>query len=147
MPEFKIPQQLPKFSYRGEHAYTVSACAFHERKDFDTDATRALLQKTLQECAAEHGFELVAFSVKNSKVSFLARGKNDESDLRAFVDHFKRKTERAWQKAKNQPLWLPGYWDHVLRKREPIEAFADAVRTGSRLPIGFAIQATQAVAA
>lgn len=147
MSEFKIPQQLSKFNYRGEHAYTVSALAYYERKNFDTDETRSLLQKTLLECAAEHGFEIVAFSVKNSKVSFLARGKNGDADLRAFVDHFKRKTERAWQKTKNQPLWLPGYWDHVLRKREPIEAFADAVRTGARLPIGFAVEATQAVAA
>ena len=145
--ELNTPKQLPNFNYLGLHDYTISVAAFFGRKEFTSDETKNLLEKTLLSCAADDGFEVVAFALLPSKVRFLCRGKEKDADLRGLVEHFKRKTEREWRKRHNEPLWLPGYWDHVLRKKEPVEEFVNAIRSGERLPIGFVAQAAVAVAA
>lgn len=146
MLEFKIPKQLEKFDYLGERAYTITIFAYWKRKNFPSDATRDRFLRELTLCASKASFEVVAYAHFPSKIRMLVRGKEANSDLRAFVESFKHVTEKLWRKNMNEPLWCPGYSDHVLRKSEPIEAFAEAVRTNARLPIGIRVEA-QAVAA
>lgn len=145
--EFKMPKQLPDFNYLGLHSYTISLLAYFGRKDFESDENKSFLEKNLATCAKEDAFEVLAFAHFPSKFRFLVRGLEKHSDLRGLVDNFKRKTERDWRKKHNEPLWLPGYSDHVLRKKESIEEFVEAIQTGAKLPIGIAVHATAAVAA
>ncbi len=147
MSEFKVPKQLEKFNYLGEHAYTITIYAYWNRKNFGADVTRERFLKELHACAAKASFEVVAYAHFPSKIRMLVRGKDANADLRAFAESFKRVTEKLWRKEQSEPLWCSGYADHVLRKSEPVEAFAEAIRTGARLPIGIRVEAAQAVAA
>lgn len=147
MSEFKVPKQLEKFDYMGAHAYTITIFAYWNRKNFGSDAVREAMMKDLTDCARKSSFEIVAYAHFPSKARMLVRGTDANADLRAFVESFKRVTEKSWRKAHSEPLWCPGYFDHVLRKSEPVEAFAEAVRTGDRLPFGIQVRATEAVAA
>src|SRR3989338_9398052 len=98
MGEFKIPKQLPAFDYLGEHAYTITIFAYRDRKNFAGDEVRAELQRSLRECAAKALFEVVVFTHLPGKVRMLVRGTAKASDLRTFVETFKRVTEKSWRK-------------------------------------------------
>lgn len=104
--------RLAAENYRGKRLYFVTLC-FDQRKRFGESArVAAWLVENLRDAA--QGFFVHAYCVMPDHVHVLTAGKNDESDLRAFVESFKRETGFAFSKRTGRRLWQFKYYDRIL---------------------------------
>jgi REP element-mobilizing transposase RayT len=111
-------------NYRGKRLYFVTMC-FDERKGFGKSArVAAWLIEKLREAACACGFFVHAYCVMPDHVHVLAAGKNVQSDLRAFVESFKRETGFAFSKRTGRRLWQFKYYDRILRAADSADAVA-----------------------
>lgn len=114
--------RLAAENYRGKRLYFVTLC-FDQRKRFGESArVAAWLVENLRDAA--QGFFVHAYCVMPDHVHVLTAGKNDESDLRAFVESFKRETGFAFSKRTGRRLWQFKYYDRILRAGDSVEAVA-----------------------
>jgi REP element-mobilizing transposase RayT len=57
-------------------------------------------------------------------VHVLVEAVSPESNLEAFVKHFKQGSGFGYKRATGEQLWQEGFYDHVLREDEGLEAVA-----------------------
>jgi REP element-mobilizing transposase RayT len=74
-------------------------------------------------------------------VHLLVYGTSGQSDLQAFMSHFKKATGFEYSRRFKRRLWQPGYHDRILRDDESTEATAryvleNPVRAGLAQELG-----------
>ena len=115
----------PGFDYWGPHAYFVTICTNRRRRIFeDAVFARDAIAKLLRSASA-HRFALPAYCLIPDHAHVVAVGQHDNSQLTTFIKSWNTQTGFAWRQAfrfvdRPEPLWQPGYHDHVLREGESI---------------------------
>jgi putative transposase len=78
----------------------------------------------LQHAAATEGFAIIAYCFMPDHLHLLVEGLKESSDLRRFVSSFNQRSGDAYHRGTGQCLWQTGYYDHVLRDEQSLQATA-----------------------
>lgn len=73
------------------------------------------------QCAARHGFAVLAYVFMPDHIHMLVEGRRDDAHLPAFMRNCRKRTGLIAQPLTSGPLWQDGYWDRVLRTDEATE--------------------------
>lgn len=136
MPDFhRKPNRLEPESYRGAHSYFLTLCTANRRALF-TNATfvNAVLDVLCATCSS-HSFSVYAYCFMPDHLHLILNGENDSSSLLRVVQAFKSLAAREARKIGIANLWQKGFYDHVLRDSNSIDAaawylFMNPVRAG-----------------
>ena len=113
------PRRLDGVSYTGPATYFVTTCTQGRRSvfcdiDFGHDAVAALLDHS------EHlGFAVPAYCLMPDHAHVVLRATRSDSLLPRLVHKWKQATGYRWRARDGRRLWQPGYFERVLRDREP----------------------------
>jgi putative transposase len=135
------PRRLDGVSYVGLQRYFLTTCTAFRRPVF-TDAVLVteVVDQLLQN-AAKFQFALTAYCLMPDHIHVLLEAQSDASDFTAFARRFKQVTGFRYTQKTRQPLWQPGYHEHILRDDEVTEAvaryiFENPIRAGLSQSIG-----------
>lgn len=136
MPDFhRKPNRLSPESYRGRRSYFLTLC-IGERRTLFTDGTLVQdLLSVLRASCASHSFSVYAYCFMPDHLHLILNGENDSSSLPRVVQAFKSLAAREARKIGIANLWQKGFYDHVLRDSNSIDAaawylFMNPVRAG-----------------
>ncbi len=124
MPINRKNTRLPADFYRGQRNHFVTICCDQRKPYLDEKAAAQSVLATLEECAAKHSFQLLAFCLMPDHVHLLAQGTHAACDLLEFVRVFKLRTAFDFKKSHGARLWEKSYYDHTLRQDDAIEDVA-----------------------
>jgi putative transposase len=135
------PHRLRNVPYVGYQRYFLTACTAQKRPAFETDDVSDACILQLRQSAERYLFAVVAYCFMPDHVHLLTYGTSIQSDLPAFVTHFKKLTGFAYSRRFGRRLWQPGYYDRILRDDESTEAtaryiFENPIRAGLARQIG-----------
>ena len=121
---YRRPSRAPGFSYCGLHRYFLTLCTDGRRRIFRSALVVEGVRLHLQHAAATEGFAIIAYCFMPDHLHLLVEGLKESSDLRRFVSSFKQRSGSAYRRGTGQCLWQPGYYDHVLRDEQSMQATA-----------------------
>ena len=104
----------PGFGYIGRHAYLLTICCRDRHRVFDDVGFAREAVARLLRTAVKFKFALIAYCIMPDHVHLLPRGKQDSSDLEAFVKSWNTQTGFYWKRRGGDTLWQPGYHDEIL---------------------------------
>lgn len=113
--------RLPRFSYRGLFAYSITLAAHNRNQYFREGEIVELLRPILEDCCRDLGFTLHGYCFMPDHLHLLVQGLSEQSDLRQFLTRFKQVSGYRFKALYGKRLWQPSYYDHVLRKGEEIQ--------------------------
>jgi putative transposase len=126
------PRRLENFSYVGRACYFLTFCVRERRRAFVSAPSVACVLTQIQRAACDRQFAIVAYCFMPDHVHLLVEGLTNESDLPAFVHRAKQFSGYAYTAAFQEPLWMKGYYERVLR---PSESVARVARYGTENPV------------
>jgi putative transposase len=136
MPDFhRKPNRLGPESYLGRHAYFLTLCA-HERSKILANAVLVeSVLPVLRTTCGSHSFNVNAYCFMPDHLHLVAIGESDTASLPRLMQAFKSLAARESRKLGIVNLWQKGFYDHVLRDGESIDAaaayaFLNPVRAG-----------------
>ncbi len=118
------------FSYRGDYRYQISLTT--RGAVFTTREPVLLVLDRLGEVSREHRFEVIAYCFLPDRLVLVVRGKEESSDMRAFLSAFRAASSEALAPNLSRPLWSRKFLERVVRKHENIRT---VVRDIYRLPV------------
>lgn len=65
-------------------------------------------------------FDIICYCFMPDHLHILTQGKNDDSDLKIYMKHFKQSTGYEFKKKTNRQLWQNSYYDHIIRGDEDL---------------------------
>ena len=116
--------RLQTFDYTGPYVYSITINADGGRPYFREPSFVRFCVKTLQEKAAAHGFEVLAYCFMPNHVHLLVVGLTETSYLKPFMQQFKQIVGFAFKQEHGTSLWHRSYYDRVLRKDEDLQTVA-----------------------
>jgi putative transposase len=122
-------------SYRGRKAYFLTLCTRERKRVFqDTVLVNALLE-VLRKTCSDHFFNVYAYCFMPDHLHLILAGESDSAQVSPVVQAFKSLAAAAGRKMGVFDLWQQGYYDHVLRSGESMDAaagyiFMNPVRAG-----------------
>ena len=127
--------RLSPQSYRGRQAHFVTLCTAGRQKVFVDPVLTTAIVKVLGKTCMDHAFGVYAYCFMPDHVHLILTGEDDSSDLPAAVRALKGASAVAARKIGLCPLWQKGFYDHVLRSTESMDAaawyvFMNPVRAG-----------------
>ena len=133
--------RLPQNSYLGRQIYFVTICSEHRRSVFTHSGLVALLLDVLQTKCSVHSFNVYAFCFMPDHIHLVLLGVSDHSDLIALLRDFKGTSAARARVQGFVVLWQKGFYDHVLRSGEALDAvawyiFNNPVRAGLTKEMG-----------
>ena len=125
VPEFvRKPNRLAAESYWGRRGYFLTICTDQRRRILtDTNFINALISILRQTCGI-HGCNVYAYCFMPDHLHLVLTGQRDDASLPGFVQAFKSLGARESWKHNIKSLWQKGFYDHVLRRGESIDAAA-----------------------
>ena len=136
MVDFRRRQhRLSPQSYRGRRAYFLTLCTAHRRHVFVDPVLTTAIVEVVRKTSANHAFGVYAYCFMPDHVHLILTGDDNSSDLPAVVRAFKGASTVTARKIGLFPLWQKGFFDHVLRSTESMDAaawyvFMNPVRAG-----------------
>jgi putative transposase len=134
--------RLERVAYLGPRAHFLTICTGGRAKRFSDPKLVILLIDVLQESCAAHLFQIYAYCFMPDHLHLILVGTNDSSDLSAVIQSFKGKSTAAARKVGITELWQKGFYDHILRSGESLDAAAGYVFMNP-VRAGFARQAKE----
>ncbi len=129
--EMRLPSAMKEeghhFTYVGRYRYSITMPVRKGLRVFVTDEAVRMVHDKLLAAGRESGFEIIAYCFLPEKLSIVVGGKEETSDLRAFL-----KTLRTATVTPDTPLWSRHYLERVVRKGEDLRR---VVREMYRLPV------------
>jgi putative transposase len=128
--------RLTAESYRGRKAYFLTLCTRERKKVFhDTALVNAVLE-VLRKVCSDHYFNVYAYCFMPDHLHLILASESDSAEVSPVVQAFKSLAAAAAGKMRVFDLWQKGYYDHVLRSGESLDAaagyiFLNPVRAGS----------------
>ena len=136
VPEFvRKPNRLAPESYRGCRAYFLTICTDRWRKLLTgTNFIKALITLLGQTCRTQ-GRNVYAYCFMPDHLHLVLTGEPSDSSLPRFVQAFKSLGVRESWRHDIKSLWQKGFYDHLLRGSESMDAaawyvFLNPVRAG-----------------
>lgn len=86
----------------------------------------------LRHQGTEQAFALLAYCFMSDHVHLVVEGLSEAADLRLFVARWKQATDFWFRRAFRRAVWMPGYYDRILRDGD---STMDAVQYVMRNPI------------
>ncbi len=114
----------PRFDYRGKHRYTITLEVSEDKQVFTTRERVLKALSMLREAAAEHRFEIQAYSFLPSRVLLLVQGKEETSYMKGFLSAFRSGAHAILVEELGHTLWKKTYRERVLRKGESTPSMA-----------------------
>ena len=129
------PNRLARGAYIGRRANFLTLCTNGRAKTFSDHAIIILLLDILHGTCAAHFFEVYAYCFMPDHLHLILVGTRDSSNLSRAIQSFKGKTAAAARGTGIRELWQKGFYDHVLRSGESLDAaanymFMNPVRAG-----------------
>ena len=132
---YRKPNRLRADVYLGRHAYFLTLCTDARRRFFTDAALVNQLVSVLRQTSACHGFGVYAYCFMPDHLHLVLTTEINSAELSRFVQAFKSLSAREGWKHRLKRLWQKGFYDHVLRDGESLEAaawyvFENPVRAG-----------------
>ena len=128
-----------RFNYVGTHRYLVTLPVHGSGPVFTgVERTVAVLQ-SLRESCWRHHFDVYAYCFLPDRLVLIARGKQESSNLKAFLREFRQLSNESLGQLLGRPVWSKKYLERVLRKTE---LSPDAARRIYTLPVKLGLAAT-----
>jgi putative transposase len=116
--------RLKPFNYVGRQRYFVTLCCFRRRSVFSQlRVCEELLALLRSECASR-GFSVLAYCLMPDHLHFLVEGMDPGCDLLQLMKSFRIKGSRRQASLGEGILWQKGFYEHILRASETVEAVA-----------------------
>ena len=134
LPERKS-NRLARSRYLGRNTYFVTVCCDGRRQVFCNSLAASSILRNLKTVSESNSFLVHGYCVMPDHFHVIAEGARDESDLNEFVRVFKQVTAFQHKKEHGEQLWQKGYYDHVLRASDSLDAvlwyvWSNPVRAG-----------------
>ena len=116
--------RLKDFEYIGTYAYFVTILTKDRGAYFrQVEVVDGLIAILVKKARSER-FNVLAYCFMPDHLHLLVIGKDDNSNLKKFINLFKQESGYWFKKNYNENLWHISYYDHILRKEESIEGVA-----------------------
>jgi len=116
--------RLKDFEYIGTYAYFVTILTKDRGAYFrQVEVVDGLIAILVKKARSER-FDVLAYCFMPDHLHLLVIGKDDNSNLKKFINLFKQESGYWFKKNYNENLWHISYYDHILRKEESIEGVA-----------------------
>ncbi len=113
-----------RFNYRGMHRYIITKPVHAGLKPFAAPEPVFTVLNALRESAVKHLFDVYAYCFLPDRLLLIIRGKDDASDMKAFLSAFRTAASAALEPSLAHPLWARKYTERVLRKTEETRVIA-----------------------
>ncbi len=113
-----------RFNYKGMHRYIITQPVHAGKKPFAGPEPVFTVLNALRESAAEHRFDVYAYCFLPDRLLLIIRGKDDGSDMKAFLSAFRTGSGAALEPSLGHSLWSRKYTERVLRKTEETRVVA-----------------------
>ena len=123
MPVLHKNIRLDAAKYVGSGYYFITLCCAGRKAAFGNGDRAIWLIETLRQQSKDFQFAVHAYCVMPDHVHLLLSGTDTQSDLLAFIKHFKHTTTYARNKNRRD-LWQKKYYDHILRERDSVTGVA-----------------------
>ena len=116
--------RLKDFEYIGTYAYFITILTKDRGAYFrEVEVVDGLIAILVKKARSER-FDVLAYCFMPDHLHLLVIGKDDNSNLKKFINLFKQESGYWFKKNYNENLWHISYYDHILRKEESIEGVA-----------------------
>lgn len=122
-------------SYLGPGAYFLTLCANERHKILANAVLVESVLPILRSACGSHSFNVNAYCFMPDHLHLIVMGGSDSASLPRFMQAFKSLAARETRKLGTAKHWQKGFYDHVLRDGESIDAaswyaFFNPVRAG-----------------
>lgn len=125
MPDFhRKPNRLAPESYQGRQAYFLTLYTNERRKVFTVPTFIDPLIALLRDTSTTHAFNVYAYCFMPDHLHLVVTGESEAANLPTFIQAFKSLAARESWKHGIERLWQKGFYDHVLRDGESMDAAA-----------------------
>ena len=97
--------------------FFVTICTIHRQKIGDLEAAHQAFEAYARRARDEFGVGVGRYLIMPDHMHLFVRG-GDDFKLAQWMNGLKRAISVALGATKKQPLWQPGFFDHVLRNNE-----------------------------
>ncbi|MDD5529484.1 MAG: transposase [bacterium] len=119
--------RLKSFEYKGFYQYYITICAFQKNRYFtDSNIVNNLL-KILKNTACQCQFSVLVYCFMPDHLHLLIEGKDESSDMLAFIKLFKQYSGYQFKKDTGKKLWQENYYEHVVRKDEDMKGIINYI--------------------
>jgi hypothetical protein len=134
--EMHLPSEQKReghtFTYTGKFRYMITLPT-HESRPIFTDNNNVLkVLDCLGGSSRAHHFEVIAYCFLPEKLVVVIGGKEETSDMRAFLAGFRASSVSMLEPLLRHPVWSKRYLERVVRRGEDLRA---VVRELFRLPV------------
>ncbi len=134
--EMKLPSATREeghhFTYVGRFRYAITLTVRGQKPLFaDAGAVRSVLEKLSDSSLANH-FEVIAYCFLRDRLMLVVGGKEESSDLRAFLREFRSACVLPGGEGSGIRMWSRRYLERVVRRGEDLHR---VVRDLFRAPV------------
>jgi putative transposase len=120
--------RLKDFDYSSLQAYFITICSLDRKPYFENDAFNQAVINCLKEEKERMGFLVYVYCLMPDHLHLLLSPPGDGLSVSGFIGGFKSKTTRiAWDYGIKGKLWQSRFYDHVLRKKEKMNAVGEYI--------------------
>lgn len=116
-----------RFNYRGIHRYYITLPVHGDPAEFNTPGLIFSILNVLREQALAQQFDVYAYCFLPDRLVLIVRGKDETSDMKAFLSAFRTSSTEATAHQRRGRLWSKRYMERVLRKSEESRSIAKEV--------------------
>ena len=116
-----------RFDYRGMHRYLITLQTFKSSTVFTGKEVILRILDLLRESSWKFHFDIYAYCFLPDRMVMIAKGKEESSDMKAFLSSFRATSTEVMQPTLGHPLWKRTYMERVLRKTEDSKRVAEEV--------------------
>lgn len=121
------PPDRYRFDYRGRHRYLITLPVYASKKIFTKQSIVVVVLNCLRDAALKHRFDVYAYCLLPDQMVMIARGKDDDAEMKAFLAEFRTLASAALESELGHPLWKKKYLERVLRKKEDTKQIAETI--------------------
>jgi REP element-mobilizing transposase RayT len=116
-----------RFNYKGMHRYLITLPVYASKKIFTDKVLIRRVLDILRESCWKYHFDLYAYCFMPSQLIMIVRGKEEYSDMKAFLSTFRSVSSTSLEPQLKHVLWKKRYLERVLRKKEDSRKIADGI--------------------
>lgn len=124
--------RLRKFDYIGYTAYSITICCNFKHSHFESNIVVRECIKILKDISEEYKFKVYIYTFMPDHLHLCLVGDSENANLKKMIKLFKQKCCFWFKKEYSKQLFQPGYYDHIIRKKEGIK---DVIRYIANNPI------------
>jgi putative transposase len=121
-PTRQRPHRLPREDYCGEVTAAFTICASKLHPLFHDDEVVKTFIDILRKAVDSHDCQVIIYCFMPDHVHLILQGLSPYADVWKAVVNFKQRSGHWLRRNQNQFHWQKGFFDHVIRMREELNA-------------------------